>query len=248
MLSQASQRASRTSRTSSNARSRGNILNPIGLTYPEQVAKYNASSSKQVIVTHFCDKDVLIWLVLLDAICSLFAQGTTVNFQRLGAAHLMSSLFIFWVYCMRRLWVGLIVKRDIIPSVSIFMSLIWVPLVVYLVFHWVWTCLINTCPKTSTRMLFGIKFLESIGMIQVSLKASLLETPVSEWLRDYLLMVYLLGRIVWMCVPYLNYISCIACFKVTDLTPIPSWSISYTVWPLVQYIGLWLGGPYCPLN
>ena len=41
-----------------------------------------------------------------------------------------------------------------------------------------------------------------------------------------------------MCFTYLNCVCCIACSKVTDLTPIHSWIISYIVRPLVSYRGL----------
>jgi len=44
-----------------------------------------------------------------------------------------------------------------------------------------------------------------------------------------------------MCLIYLNYIFCIACLKVTGLTPSHSWSISCIVQVLVRHIGLSLG-------
>jgi len=47
---------------------------------------------------------------------------------------------------------GLIIKKDILPfiSIRIFMSLIWVPLIAYLVFYWVLTYLIDMSLKTLT--------------------------------------------------------------------------------------------------
>ena len=118
------------------------------------------------------------------------------------------------------------------------------PLIAYLVFHRVWTCPIDISPKNLTEMLFGIKFMGIINMIQVIPKALLLEIPLFEWPRDCLLVVCLLGKIVWIWLACLNYISCIARSKVIDLTPIHSWSISYIVWPLVPHRGLYWGPHY----
>ena len=54
---------------------RSNIPNPLVLTNPEHVARYNAFSSKLVVATCYFDEDLLIGLGLLDAICWLFAHG-----------------------------------------------------------------------------------------------------------------------------------------------------------------------------
>jgi len=64
--------------------------------------------------------------------------------------------------------------------------------------------------------------------------ASLLEATAFEWPRDYLLVVCLQQRIVWMCLACLNYISNTTCSKVTVLTQVISWLASYMVRPLVR--------------
>ena len=46
----------------------GNIPNPLGLTHPEHVARYNVLSSKIVISTQYYDEDLLTQLSLLDNI------------------------------------------------------------------------------------------------------------------------------------------------------------------------------------
>jgi len=74
-LSQAPLRVSQTSRTSSNIRNRGNISNPLGLTHPKHVARYNVLSSKVVVATHYYDENLLTRLDLLDDISWLFARG-----------------------------------------------------------------------------------------------------------------------------------------------------------------------------
>ena len=56
-FSQAPQRVSRTSRTSPNMRNRGNIPNPLGLTHPKHIARYNNLSCKLVVATCYYDED-----------------------------------------------------------------------------------------------------------------------------------------------------------------------------------------------
>ena len=67
--SQVPQRTSWTSWTSTNVRNWGNIPNPIGLTHPEHVSRYNILSSKLVVAIRYYDKDLLTGLGLLDDIC-----------------------------------------------------------------------------------------------------------------------------------------------------------------------------------
>ena len=95
--------------------------------------------------------------------------------------------------------------------------------------------------KNSTQMLFRMEFLGIIEMIQAIPKPLLLETLVFNWPIDYLHIFCLLTTIFWMCLGCLNYISFIACSKVTNLTPVYPWSISYIVRLLVWHRCLWLG-------
>ena len=53
-------------------RNRGNIPNPLGLTHPEHVVRYNVLGML-VVATHYYDEDSLTRLDLLDDIRWLFA-------------------------------------------------------------------------------------------------------------------------------------------------------------------------------
>jgi len=56
-------------------RNRGNIPHPLGLTNPQQITGYNASSSKLLVATRHYDEDVSNHLGLLDDMRWLFARG-----------------------------------------------------------------------------------------------------------------------------------------------------------------------------
>jgi len=62
-------------------------------------------------------------------------------------------------------------------------------------FHRVWTCLIDTSLKNLTRVIFRIKYLGTISMIQATPKAPLFETPVFERSSNCFLVVCLRRRI-----------------------------------------------------
>jgi len=72
--SQALARPQRISRTSTNARARGNILHPLSLTHPDHIATYNCLNERIVVATTYYDEDLLARLGLLDDIRWLFAR------------------------------------------------------------------------------------------------------------------------------------------------------------------------------
>jgi len=54
--SQAPPQPQRTSQTSTNARTKGNISHPFGLTHPDHVARYNCLNEQMVVATRFYDE------------------------------------------------------------------------------------------------------------------------------------------------------------------------------------------------
>ena len=69
-----------TSRTSTNARARGHILHPLGLTHLDHVARYNYLNEPVAVATRYYDEDLLAWLGMLDDIHWLFARGGMSHF------------------------------------------------------------------------------------------------------------------------------------------------------------------------
>jgi len=59
--SQVPPRPQRTSRTLTNARARGNILHPLGLTHSDHVAKYNCLNERVIVATRYYDEALLAW-------------------------------------------------------------------------------------------------------------------------------------------------------------------------------------------
>ena len=79
------------------------------------------------------------------------------------------------------------VERGTFPFILIgsFMSLIWVPLIVYLIFHQVWTSGTVMSLRNSIQILFGMSFPGIIGMTLVISKATVLKTPIFVWPNGY---------------------------------------------------------------
>jgi len=73
--SQAPPQPQRTSRISTDAHARGNILHPLGLIYPNHVASYNCLNERVVVATRYYDEDLKARLGMLDDIRWLFARG-----------------------------------------------------------------------------------------------------------------------------------------------------------------------------
>ena len=72
---QAPSQPQRTSRTFTNACTRGNVPHPLGLTNPEHVARYNCLNDRIIVATRYYDEELWGRLGLLDDKRSLFAQG-----------------------------------------------------------------------------------------------------------------------------------------------------------------------------
>ena len=83
LSSQAPPPPQRTSRTSTNARARGNILHPLDLIHPDYVARHNCLNGHVVIATKYYDEDLLARLKMLDDIHWLFARGGMSHFLEL---------------------------------------------------------------------------------------------------------------------------------------------------------------------
>jgi len=66
--SQAPPQPQSTSRISTNAHARGNILHPLGLTHPDHLARYNCLNERVVATTRYYDEDLLAQLGMLDDI------------------------------------------------------------------------------------------------------------------------------------------------------------------------------------
>jgi len=58
-----------------NARARGTIPHPLGLTYLNHAARYDCLNERLVVATTYFDEELLAWLGMLDDIRWLFAQG-----------------------------------------------------------------------------------------------------------------------------------------------------------------------------
>jgi len=71
--SQALIRPQRTSRTSTNVRAQGNNPNPLGLTNPDHVVRYNCLNERMVVATRYYVEKLLARLGMLNDIRSLFA-------------------------------------------------------------------------------------------------------------------------------------------------------------------------------
>jgi len=78
-----SQAPSQPQRASRTACARGNIPHPLCLTHPDHVARYNFLNERMVVVTRYCDEELLAWLGMSDDIRWLFATGCMGHFLEL---------------------------------------------------------------------------------------------------------------------------------------------------------------------
>jgi len=81
--SQALPRPQRTSRTSTSAHAKGNILHPLGLTHLDHIARYSCLNERVVVATRYYDEDLLAQLGILDDIHWSFARGGLSHFLQL---------------------------------------------------------------------------------------------------------------------------------------------------------------------